>query len=319
MPNTELSSVPKDEFMGELKRRMDTGEIKEGEVTALIAESRPAVAETLAPAPATIDKGSAPSAGAEPAPDATHPASLPVAREIITSPEAIKAELERLSGGRFLSVEKMNEALKAMQGVNVEIPEDEIARLNALFPERLTPEAIARIEKLGNVTESGKAPLIMQIPRKVLVDGNETPFTIETLRGIMQKAKQANSVKKLLWLSDYVTDETKSKVWDSGLRAWTSACLDDSKANKYEKQLALQERLLGEGSEIHADMIIAICLRYISSDEELMRSDFMRLNDVDADGDPLCVNARDYGLSLSSSARAADSYSGLGASSGISS
>lgn len=82
----------------------------------------------------------------------------------------IATELEQLTEGRYLSIEKMNEVLKALPGVKVEIPEHEMARLKALSPKELTPETLQRIKKLKEQTEGDRGPLVMQLPQKVTVD-----------------------------------------------------------------------------------------------------------------------------------------------------
>ena len=233
----------------------------------------------------------------------------------------IATGLEQLTEGRYLSIEKMNEVLKALPGVKVEIPEHEMARLKALSPKELTPETLQRIKKLKEQTEGDRGPVAMQLPQKVTVDGVERDFTIQTMYDIMQKVQQADSSYKPMWLGSYVKAETKSQKWPSELTVWTSACLKGSKSKEYDAQLKHQEKILGKGHEIDADMILAMTLRYLASgkSEELMRTDFMRLNARDTDGDPLDVRSGGDDLRLYSSYRDASSDGGLGASVRISS
>jgi len=233
----------------------------------------------------------------------------------------IEAQLAELSE-RFISVDAVNNALKSLKGVNVEISEAEIARLKSLLPNELTDAHKEAIAKLKEACEGDSDPLIMQLPTKIMVDGKEMPFTIATMHEIMRKAKEAGSLNKPLWLSDYVTQATKSQKWNSELGVWTSTCLKGSKSMKYRGtggQLEHQKVVLGEDREIHADMILAIALRYIQNGEELMRSDFMRLNDLDSVGDPLLVFVYDCGLYLGRSSGVAHSLSGVGGSLRISS
>jgi len=239
-----------------------------------------------------------------------------------TTPEGtdeIRATLEKLTEGRFLSVEAMNEALKGLKGVKVEIPADEITRLNGLFPKELSAETLAEMENLKSKTEGKKGPLVMQLPAVVMVDGKERPFTITTMQEIMRKAANADSNLKPLWLSGYVPNDVKNQVWDSSLGVWTSACLEGSKSKNYPDQLKHQAEILGNKYGIEADMILAMVLRYISGQEELMRQDFMRLNTRDTDGDPLYVDVLDGALRLDFSDSCAASGGGLGASFRISS
>lgn len=228
--------------------------------------------------------------------------------------DKIRATLEQLTERRFLSVEAMNEALKELEGVKVEIPADEIARLNGLFPTELSKEALAKMEKVKYQTEKEKGSLVMQLPAKVMVDGQRKPFTIAVMQEIMKKSANADGNLKPLWLSDYVPEDVKNKVWDSSLTVWTSACLKGSKDKNYQAQLDHQADILGAEYGIEADMILAMTLRYISGKEELMRQDFMRLNTRDAAGDPLHVYVLDADLYLAYSYSDAHSLSGVGAS-----
>lgn len=232
--------------------------------------------------------------------------------------EGVEAELSNLSK-RFLSVDEIDAALRKLKGVKVEIPEDEKERLKGLLPKELPSQILSKIYKLKSVIEGDKAPLIMQLPQRVVIDGQGRSFTIATMYEIMQKAHKAGSLQKPLWITDHVTDETRSKEWSSELGVWTSACLKDSKDKKYRAQLKHQKSVLGEGHEIQADMILAMALRYIQGDDELMRPDFMRLNDKDTDGDPLDVYSYDIALCLGTSYGNARSDRGLGASFRISS
>ncbi len=195
--------------------------------------------------------------------------------------DKIRSTLEKLTEGRFLSVEGMNEALKSLKGVEIEISADEITRLNVLFPKELSQETLAKIESLKNQTEGEKGPLIMQLPAKVMVDGEEMPFTIVTLQKIMQKvAAVANKERTPMEVSDDVPEEIKNRVWEGALMVWTPACLKGSKNKNYKKQLQYQTSILGSNTEIGADMFLAMILSHISGKEALMPRDFMRLNSL---------------------------------------
>ncbi len=238
--------------------------------------------------------------------------------EGVEGADKIRATLDQLTEGRFLSVEAMNKALQELEGVNVEIPADEIARLNGLFPNELSEETLAMIKRIKDQTEEDKGPIVMQLPAKVMVDGQEKPFTIAVMQEIMREAANADSSLKPLWLTDYVPEYVKNKVWDSALTVWTSACLKGSKSKNYQDQLKHQADILGGQYGIEADMILAMALRDISGQEELMRQDLMRLNTLDVGCDPLHVSVDGRDLRLSSSNRF-DSYGGVGASLRISS
>lgn len=238
----------------------------------------------------------------------------------------IEAELTQLSA-RYIGVDAMNEALAKLEGVNVQIPDDEIVRLKGLLPAKLTNAHKEAITKLREACEGNAAPLMMQLPEKIVVDGEEKPFTIATMYEVIQKAKEAGSLPKPLWLSDYVTQATKDQKWDSRLGVWTSTCLIGSKDKRYSGeggQLEHQKQVIGDGREIHADMVLAMALRYIQTagTDEVMkynRDGFMRLNDTGSGGYPLRVDVSGDGLDLGRSDGHAYSPSGVGGSLRISS
>ncbi len=187
----------------------------------------------------------------------------------------------------------------------MKIPADEIARLNSLFPKELSSETLAKIKRLKDQTEGEKGPLIMQLPAKVMVDGQEKPFTILTMQAIMLKASKADNNLKSLYISDYIPIETKNQVWDSHLGIWTSACLKGSDNKNYGNQLKHQIEILGIEYKIEADMILGMALRDISEQKQVMiDKDFMRLNTRDSNDDPLEVSInchnRSFQLNVSS-------------------
>jgi MoxR-like ATPase len=227
----------------------------------------------------------------------------------------ISQKLDQLSEGRYLSPEALSEALGVLG--SVELPSHEINRLNGLLPTELTPEIEAQIQKLKDNTEEGSPPLIQQIPKVFIVDGVEKPFTIAELEKVWKKAKEQDSDMHPMYIGDYVNQETKDKVWESGkLRAYTSKPLEDSKNKSIEEQREYQKTLLGENAKIGADMYFAMLFRYLASGktDRLLSSDVMRLDDLDKDGDSLRVYSFDGDLCLDSSRGHAYSHSGLGAS-----
>ncbi len=252
--------------------------------------------------------------------------ALPVAprlRDAERSPvstESVEAELQQLSE-RYINTDAMNEVFKGLKAVKVEIPEDEVARLKGLLPKD-TAEAGKTAADLKEATEGKKDPLMMQLPAKLMVNGEEKPFTIATMYEIMKKEHEAGHLQKPLWLTDTASDETRNRTWDGKLGIWTAACLEGSKDMKHDAQVRCQQNKVGKGREIHADMILAMAIRYIQNREEVMtyrKDGFMRLNELGTDGFPLVVDVSDGGLGLSDSGRFADSNGGIGASSRMSS
>ncbi len=218
----------------------------------------------------------------------------------------------------------MNEALKGLKGVKVEIPADEITRLNSLFPTEISKETLYKMEKLKEKTEGKKGLLVMQFPKKIMVDGEEEEeeeFTIATMREIMQKAANADDNLKPLQLSKHIHENFETKVWDGDLTVWTSACLKESKNKNYQDMLKHQTNILGAEYGIETDMILATALRYISGQEELMHQDFMQLNTQDTKGNPISINFNYDELFVDNHKNNANAHSetGIGASFRISS
>ena len=235
-------------------------------------------------------------------------------------------QLREVGGERFMEPEAVFEAL---QKISLTVPDQEKVRLLAEFEAELKGERgdfegfVAKCRRIRTTSEDQEPPMIKKLPNQVVVpDGEVKVFNIEEMHRAMQAAKQAGTVGKPTYLSGYVRPETKTQQWGSDLRAWTSTCLEGSKNRRYtgeNGQLAYQKQVLSEGHEIHADMFLAMVLRYLQSGEELMRSDFMRFNDTGTAGDPLSVDVDDGDRRLYGSHGNARPRGGLGASLSISS
>ena len=244
-----------------------------------------------------------------------------------TSPELsvstnLDTSLDRLSEGKYYSPEKIDKLLKT---IGAGLSREEISRLRSLLPKELSVETLEKLERLKSCTEGDVAPILMQTPSKFIVKGNEIPFTLKNLAIVWENAKGKADVKGEtlhgMYLGDCVTRESRTKVFEGDLKAYTPRCLKDSKDKTYDDQLKYQQKLLGAGHEIDERMFFAMLIHYLatSKTEILMDVDFMRLNTLGTDGDPLSVPSFDGGLYLFSSLRAADGGGGVGASLGISS
>ena len=236
---------------------------------------------------------------------------------------AIDEELEKLTEGRYLSPEKLNECLQKLSTTTqtVSLPETEIKRLRKLLPRTLTEEMTKKIELLKTKSEENAIPLIQQIPKVFTLNGEEQPFTIKNLQAVWTQAKEENEwIKKGLWINtDFVPEELQEKVWEEGeLRAYTSTCLKDSKNKTYKDQIKHQEKEVGKEAKIGADMFLAMAFRYMATEgnpeNELLTKDYIRLNIKGSGGDALDVYTDEYDLSLDSLHANADTLSGIGAS-----
>ena len=158
-------------------------------------------------------------------------------------------ELPSVLKTRYIRIDTFNTKLKKLSGVEVEIPKDEIKRLEALQPKSITTKTLKKLELLQQSTEGNESPIITQIPSKILVNGTEKDFTIHTLKEAIQLAHTSNNRLKYLF-TDNISEDILYKVWDSHLRAWSSACLKNSKAKSFDEQKKFQQEILGKASEV---------------------------------------------------------------------
>jgi hypothetical protein len=215
---------------------------------------------------------------------------------------------------RYISVDRLNKQLKELSGVSVEIPISEIKRLEALMPQSITPTTLKKLELLKQSTEDNESPIITQIPAKILVNGIENDFTINTLKEVMLLVHKSNKTLKYLF-TDNISTEILNKVWDSHIRAWSSACLKNSKAKSFVEQKELQEEVLGKESEIYGDMYLALLINYIVFNEDLIvTGNFMRLNSQEENGDSHQVYTSGMALELGTWSCEAHTIGGIGAS-----
>lgn len=143
-----------------------------------------------------------------------------------------------------------------MTNGSVTLPQSEIQRLRSLIPRELTDTQIKSIEKLTDATEYKATPIIIQIPKEIMIGGQTKPFSIATLQEVWQGEQG-------LFVTDYLSDKTKT--WESGeIRVFTSKCLAGSKNLNYKDQIALQESI-GQGHEIDESMFFAMAFHYLKT------------------------------------------------------
>lgn len=258
--------------------------------------------------------------------------------ETLENKTAIELELEKITKKR-LTLEKLMESLDQLPGVTIkphaESHKKALDERNKIFAQSEKVEKIMADTKL--LTEKGetKKEALVQDPwpEKIVVDledgaGEQVKdFNIETLYQIMKKVHETDDTKKPMWINDdYVPATSKTKTWGHKVGIWMSECLKESKNRHYDQaengkksQLDFQKDELGIDFKVNEDMYIALVLHYIATGEELMKTDFMRLNVLGTDGAPLAVDVRADGLFLGGSHRRANSSSGVGGASGISS
>ena len=270
-------------------------------------------------------------------------------------------KLREIGGENFIEPEQVFETLAQLPSKDnsgniitgaFAVPLDEQKRLLKEFEAELKSgthfdEFVAGLKIIQSCTEEN-APLITKLP---------CTLTWQSAYDMMIKVQKAdNSYKyKLIYNSDFILSDIKIKVWNSGLRGWSSACLQDSKNKHYDEnknnQLSqlnhqIQKLLKAEGKSdieikqiinspldsserkvfvkkygIQEDMLLAMLLLHLSSKKKelLIQTGYMRLNARGAGSAPLNVYSNDGDLYLRGSHCDAHSDSGLGASLGISS
>ncbi len=258
--------------------------------------------------------------------------------EVLENKTAIESELEKITKKR-LTLERIMESLGQLSGVTIkphaESHQKALKDRKEIFSK---PENVDKIKEDSQfLTEKGetrKGALVQDPwPKKIVVDledgngGKVRDFNNETLFEIMKKVHEADNTKKPMWINnDYISNTRKTKMWGSKVGIWMSECLKGSKNRHYDQeengkksQLDFQKDQLGVDFKVNEDMYIALVLHYIATGEELMKTDFMRLNVLGAAGGPLRVRVYGDGLYLSYSNRDAYSSGGVGGASGISS
>ncbi len=213
--------------------------------------------------------------------------------------------------GKYLSVIEMNKALKSLRGIQIEIPENEIKRLDQVFPKELSLKMLIKLENLKEQSEGESGPLIMQIPGLIMGSGRRKTFSIVGMKEITEAAGRD---LKPLWPNPRLKAMMVEETWGDALMAWTSAPLKESKNQNYVSQTLYRAKTLGEGSEIQASMLLAMMLWNIASKEELMKKDTMRLDAFDTERNSLTVCVRTKNVYLLSASLDAQEDTGLGAS-----
>lgn len=216
---------------------------------------------------------------------------------------------------RHITVAMLNDKLKELPNVKVEIPKDEIQRLQQLVPQSITDTSLQKLKLLQASTEENEPPIITQIPAKILVNGIEKDFTIKTLHEVIELAHKSDEAIKRLLIRDEISPDILNTVWDSHLKAWSSACLQDSKQKSFTAQKEFQKQVMGEDSELYADGYLAFVINYIISREDLVfTGNFMRLNSETEQGDSHQIYTCGIGLEFGIWTPEAHFIGGIGAS-----
>lgn len=215
---------------------------------------------------------------------------------------------------RFISVDIFNTKLKELPSISVEIPKDELKRLKSLFPEKISNKTLEKLELLEEKSENNSAPIITQIPAKILVNGVEKDFTIQTLQEVMEVVNQSNNEIKKLFIEN-VSDDVLNTVWNSHLKVWSSSCLQDSKQKSYTEQKEFQKEVMGKNSELYGDAYLAFVINYIVFREDLVfTGNFMRLNSQTEEGDSHQIYTSGVAIELGKWSNAPILIGGIGAS-----
>jgi hypothetical protein len=222
--------------------------------------------------------------------------------------------IESITEKKFLSSEKMNEALKRIKGIALEIPTDELKRLNRAFPQELHEKTLRKIKNFKDKTEEKRGPLIMQIPKKITINGEEKPLNLKTIQEIITIASKTDKSLYPLHVTCQIPEDMENETSNGNLTVWTSSCLEGTKGKSYNTQLIHQKTKFEQGNEIGINVVLALALEYLIYQEEFMRGDFMRLNAKDIYGFPLCISTHNHSIYLESSRGYPFLSDGIGAS-----
>jgi hypothetical protein len=222
------------------------------------------------------------------------------------------------------ALENLGKAL----GKDITISDAEMSRMEWLYAHTIDREKVgamvASYKEGMEKREDGTShdPMMMWLPREIMVDGVARPFSLATMQDLIREKKWEI---KQVYVSAYVTDEQKNRTFGDEIRITTSAPLAWSKNRNYDDQVKYQKEWakknnLENNYEISERAYLEILMLHFRSPSAptLLLADWMRLNATGTGGGPLAVGSFDGGVFIAGSGTDADSNSGLGASSSIS-
>ena len=231
----------------------------------------------------------------------------------------------RSQSENFMSPEDQKLALENLGktlGVNISILDAEMSRMSGLYARMLDRTEITRVLTAYTAgTEWEKPPMIMALPKTIMVDGVENLFSIATMSRLLPQ--KIWDTKEVWCNTDYVKEEQRTTTFWDDLRVTTSANLADTKNTPYTKQLDKQKEWADQSSLWNVSIDVRAFLEMVMlhlrnpQTETLMLEDYMRLNAKGTDGDPLDLCSSDANLDLLTSSSFAYSLCGIGASSSL--
>lgn len=237
--------------------------------------------------------------------------------------EKINKALEALADTGKLVYHSPKQINKKLKELGSSLAEHEILRMEAEFEKLSIEQVIEKCELLKEHTEGKKAPLLLILPREILIEGKPIPFTIENLdqenaEGIWKYWKKKKADLKVAYVNkNYISEELLQMQWGDNVVAFSSASLEGSKNKTYVEQEQYVKSKLGENLKIKADMYPAMILHYLITGELLIDYDFegrMRLHEIGTDRGPLSVFYDVEEFPLDGDDASADSNAGIGSS-----
>lgn len=237
--------------------------------------------------------------------------------------QTVHADLESLSASGDVSYHSPAAIDKQLKVLGASVPEAELHRMEAEIAKVSVTMLQLRCKQMKEHTEGNKSPLLMILPKTVVVNGKTVAFTIGNLdpnnaESVWEVWRENKPDLKPFYVTGLVSEDLKNKVWGDHLTAFTSSSLEGSKRKRYQEQVALVQEKLGAGTEIKGDMYLAMVLHYLITGDLLIKyseEGLMRLHELGKDGYPLSVSYNVDQLQLRSDDTYAYAHAGLGASS----
>lgn len=163
-------------------------------------------------------------------------------------------ELAQLTPYVLLNPQRIDQMLRK---IGLEIPVDEIEKMQTLLKTADLSVGRAQIETLMTATEEGRPPMAVFMPSKIIIDGQNTVVDLEVLGKVIYRAWREDvwkgRLRHTLALKDLKDLELKGSSGTS-LRIYTTAPLKESKNKTHLEQIKYQKDLFQ-----HKEDLIGSC------------------------------------------------------------
>lgn len=256
----------------------------------------------------------------------TNPSEKPTETEVQKlSFKEINKDLEALSATGEMTYYAPSKINKNLKKFGITISTTELRRMESVIASDNwavdLKEVIDKCKNLRKYTMGKKPPLLLVLPKEIVLGGKTVPFTIEQLEksiwtGVDKTKWKEERTGNLMHLNitSFLPESSKKKQYGAALVAYTSASIEGSENKKYPEQEELVRKIFGINSKIEADVYLAMVLHYLQTEEVLMSEGWMRLHEIGTDGVPIGVSDIDRKLGLLSNDLNAYDDAGIGSS-----